>query len=303
MACMPFQSVIIDEAAQATEPGTLVPLELAGSKTCILLGDDRQLPPTVFSPEADRLLLSRPLFERLRLIGLRPIMLNEQYRMKPQIASFANEFFYGGQLLNAPPVIWREQQQEVSLITPFNFLDLGSSHAVPCSNSASWRNWEEANLCVKLLSQVLQLYKAEHVGILTPYRAQQEAILDALGQASVDMPRSMVQTVDSAQGKEFEVVIFSSVRAEKIDERNVAKRTGLGFLSDERRLNVALTRARNVLFVLGHSPTLLQGRAFSALIAHAKATDSYHWLRHSSSCRLDDFRPVIEIDSAAEVSS
>ncbi|CAE8734153.1 unnamed protein product [Polarella glacialis] len=288
--CPPFSAVVVDEAAQASEPSTLVPLELAGAGSCVLLGDDRQLPPTVFTSGAESQFVSRPLFERLRLLGHSAHLLDEQYRMRPEISAFPRAYFYGRELRDAQSVLQRPTRKLHKLIPPFLFLDLGSSRAERTPDG-SWRNEDEARLCAQLVAalrrEALRLGEsdlANDIGVITPYRAQQSCVQQALQAGKVDVSPGIVQTVDAYQGREFEVVIFSTTRASPASSDQ--KPTCIGFLADERRLNVALTRSRSVLIVVGHANTLVAHAAFRALIAHARLqTRGYRQLATSADCK------------------
>merc|ERR1712136_634358 len=114
-----------------------VPLQLAGSTRCVMVGDDRQLPPTVFSAKAEQLLLSRPLFERLRKTGHTALLLDEQYRMAPEISAFPRSHFYGGALRDAPGMLENTRRAFHAVFPPLLFFDLQSSAQ---RANGSWKN-------------------------------------------------------------------------------------------------------------------------------------------------------------------
>jgi len=268
----PFGAVVVDEAAQASEPSTLVPLELARSRTCVLVGDDRQLPPTVFT-QGDHGLISRTLFERLRQCGHTAELLDEQYRMAPEISAFPRTFFYGGALHDAPMMLERTRRKLHKLLPPLLFLDLGSSKTER-SPDGSWRNMEEAMLCAEVLVHIRKVATAfgeeermSDVGVITPYRAQQESLRQLLRGPRLQMGPNTVATVDGYQGRECEVIVFNTVRAPEAAQNS----KGIGFLADERRLNVALTRAKSLLVVVGHARTLVQSKAWNAFLQHVRS--------------------------------
>ncbi|CAE7262857.1 Upf1 [Symbiodinium pilosum] len=243
----------------------MVPLDVAGSRSCVLLGDHLQLPPTVFHPEADDLQINRSMFERLCVLGHQPDLLEEQYRMAPAISAFPRKHFYGGRLLDAPSV---SERRQTKLVPSFLLLDL-KSHAVQTA-SGSWQNQEEAKFCARLAAELQSTslsasndVLARDIGIITPYKAQQFLIESALNRRKLQFP-VRVATVDSYQGQEFEAVICSTVRASH------NSRSGIGFVADERRLNVALTRARECLLVVCHAQTVAQSKTLAALLEHAQ---------------------------------
>jgi len=269
----PFGAVVVDEAGQATEPSLLVPLELARSDRCVLVGDDRQLPPTVFMQRAEEALLSRTLFERLRLCGHLPELLDLQYRMAPEISAWPRHYFYGGALHDAPAMLERPRPALNAVVPPLLFLDLGSSK-VEKSPCGSWRNVGEARLCSELLALIREAAAevgeesvAADVGVITPYRAQQETLRQQLRRAGLPLEPRAVQTVDGFQGRECEVVLFSTVRAPE----SATSVPGIGFVADERRINVALTRAKSILVVIGHAQTLGRSPAWAAFLRHVRS--------------------------------
>jgi len=251
-----FPTVLIDEATQATEPACLVPI-VRGARQLILVGDHRQLPPTIISQRAMRDGLGMSLFERLVEAGVEPFLLAKQYRMHPAISEFPSARFYGGLLDDgvtaedrpAPAgFIWPDWDRPVAFV-PVEGLE-GTD-----SESQSRFNPEEASLVLRLVEMLLEGGEvgAGEIGIITPYNGQVRMLsdlFDGAGGRGEEEPFEglEIRSVDGYQGREKEVIIFSCVRAN--DEGEV------GFLSDRRRLNVALTRARRGLIVLGHPSTL-----------------------------------------------
>jgi len=260
---MDFQSVIIDEAGQATEPATLVPLmRLHASKGCVvLIGDHKQLPPTV----ADQLSLSEgfamPLFERLATRGVDPLLLNIQYRMHPAIAQYPSYQYYDGRLRTgirgtkrpAPAgIAWPDER------APVAFLPV-EGHEV--REGTSYTNFAEIGAIEMLLESILCAgdMRPEDIGIISPYAAQVRQLRRTLGSStklaryncrnSTSRELSIeVSSVDGFQGREKELIIVSTTRANLTGS--------VGFLSDARRLNVTITRARRGLVVCGHFQTL-----------------------------------------------
>ncbi len=234
-----FSRVLIDEATQATEPASLVPL-VKGSRQIVLVGDHRQLPPTVISRRAEKGGLDRSLFERLVEMGIAPLMLTTQYRMHPSISDFPNKRFYDGKL----------------------------EDGVDKSDRAAPAGMLEASWVVKILMGLIEEggLEFQDIGIVTPYAGQVRAIRDMIPESMQDVE---VRTVDGYQGREKDVIIFSSVRSNP--DGNV------GFLSDGRRLNVALTRSRRGLIVVGNPETLRHDDNWRAWIDHIRSSKLEAW--------------------------
>lgn len=272
----PFGVIVVDEAAQATEPSTLIPLEFARSKRCILVGDDRQLPPTVFAQDLS--CFARTLFERMRQRGHTAELLAMQYRMAPEISGFPRTYFYGGELLDGDGMLEKTRRKTHAEVPPVIFLNFrGSTRR---SSDSSWANLDEAQVCDNVWASITEIAGrhgesqiAEDVVFLTPYRAQQDELRKLLKKRSGKTP-PMVSTVDGFQGREAELVIFSAVRAPDVES---GAKAGIGFLSDERRLNVAVTRAKSVLIIVGHADTLKQSPAWRAFISYIQRQPRRCW--------------------------
>lgn len=239
-----FKAVLVDEASQATEPAVLVPL-LRGSPRATMVGDHRQLPPTVISHDAHRRGLSLSLFERLVNRGVRPLLLEAQYRMHPALACYPSYAAYEGRLHTG---VNREERREPK---GFNWPLPGVPMAfVPVAGreeqmGTSYQNSQEAEALVNALRKLMSGANAPtggQVGVITPYAAQARLLRQKLP------PSVEVSSVDGFQGREKEVVLVSACRANQKGE--------VGFLNDRRRLNVTLTRARRGLLVFGHDKTL-----------------------------------------------
>jgi len=249
-----FDTVIIDEAAQAVEVSTLIPLRY-NCVRCILLGDEQQLPATVFSKLASTLNYQRSFFERLVQTGLKPKMLMTQYRMHPAIALFASTEFYESQLENAASTTDRERRElgsgyEALPIAPLRFFNVnGQEQMDPQTNSTY--NESEVDACLHIFTALVRLSGDEDlgskVGIITLYNEQVGRLRDKFkkaGHRSVD-----ISTVDGFQGREKEIIFVSCVRG-------INQSKTIGFLKDLRRINVAITRARDALYIVGCAKTL-----------------------------------------------
>jgi superfamily I DNA and/or RNA helicase len=287
-----FETVFIDEAAQALEPGCWIPI--AKGQRLVLAGDHHQLPPTVKSEKAAREGLRETLFEKC--IQRQPNtarMLKVQYRMHEQIMGFSSEKFYGGQLVAHPSV--RDADLEAydprfnaprfSPDLPVEFIDTAGCGyeelAIPESRSTA--NPEEAHLLLERLAQLLaQLSEPGEptdpdqrpltIGVIAPYRAQINYLKDAIEDSAVlnDLllqRRLSVGTVDSFQGQERDIIAITLTRSNPQGE--------IGFLSDIRRMNVGMTRARRKLLLVGDSSTLCRHPFFGELLAYVKGVGGY----------------------------
>ncbi|TVU31388.1 hypothetical protein EJB05_23072 [Eragrostis curvula] len=265
-----FDMVVIDEAAQASEVGVLPPLSL-GAARCVLVGDPQQLPATVISKAAGTLLYSRSLFERFQQAGCPTILLSVQYRMHPQIREFPSRYFYQGRLTDSDSVINLpdEAYYRDSLMAPYIFYDMSHGRESHRGGSSSFQNIHEAQFVLRLYEHLQKFLRGNgsrkvSVGIITPYKLQlkclQREFKDVM--STEEGKDIYINTVDAFQGQERDVIIMSCVRASN---------HGVGFVADIRRMNVALTRARRALWVVGNANALMQSEDWAALIADAKA--------------------------------
>lgn len=269
-----FDMVVIDEAAQASEVGVLPPLSL-GAARCVLVGDPQQLPATVISKAAGTLLYSRSLFERFQQAGCPTMLLSVQYRMHPQIRDFPSRYFYQGRLTDSESVVSLpdESYYKDPLLRPYLFYDITHGRESHRGGSVSYQNREEAQFCLRLYEHLQKTAKSlgvakVTVGIITPYKLQlkclQREFEDILN--SEEGKDIYINTVDAFQGQERDVIIMSCVRASN---------HGVGFVADIRRMNVALTRARRALWVMGNANALVKSDDWSSLIKDAKARNCY----------------------------
>ncbi|XP_077249953.1 uncharacterized protein LOC143889575 isoform X2 [Tasmannia lanceolata] len=269
-----FDMVVIDEAAQASEVAILPPLSL-GAARCVLVGDPQQLPATVISKAAGTLLYSRSLFERFQQAGCPTMLLSVQYRMHPQIRDFPSRYFYQGRLTDSESVtnLADEIYYKDPLLKPYVFYDVTHGRESHRGGSVSYQNVHEAQFCLRMyehLQKSLKSYGGNKVsvGIITPYKLQlkclQREFEDVLN--SEEGKEIYINTVDAFQGQERDVIIMSCVRASN---------HGVGFVADIRRMNVALTRARRALWVMGNANALMRSDDWAALISDAKARNCF----------------------------
>ncbi len=253
-----FDVAIIDEASQATIPSVLIPI--AKAHRFILAGDHKQLPPTIISDKAQK--LEKTLFEELiRIYPFKSQLLNIQYRMNSLLMKFPNAEFYNNNLksdssvddITINDIINSDEKEEALLfIDTSNVDDDGEKHL---KDSKSIINKLEADIAVQLANDYLNAGLDEtDIGIISPYADQVKIIQD---RTPVE-----VKTVDGFQGREKEIIIISTVRSNE--------NGNIGFLSDLRRLNVAITRAKRKLIIIGNINTLKANPTYLRLVEFAK---------------------------------
>lgn len=260
-----FHRVLLDEAAQATEPTALVPL-LTGAAGVACIGDDRQLPPTILSLKAVKLGLGKSLMERFLDTSVVSeeagfVQLDIQRRMHESIMAFPSTVFYDGRVQTGlddkdrPPIPGFPWPKSGAFRVCFVECGLGAEEQV----GTSLQNVREADLLIQALREFLttsdgegcQHLAADDVAVITGYSAQRSLLRDKLRRLSQEQQRSFpvrVDTVDGFQGMERELVLVSTARS------NV--RGDVGFLRNPRRTNVLLTRAKRGLVVFGSWSTL-----------------------------------------------
>jgi senataxin len=290
-----FEVVVIDEAAQSVEPASLSALQL-GSRHAVLVGDPQQLPATIFNLSGRNKKYDRSLFQRLEEAGQPVYLLNEQYRMHPEISHFPRNIFYGGALLDGPNVTTPDYGNPLRQIVctrfprfrPFTVLDLDSREE---RDGTSLANSSEARLAVFLYQQLQQLSgianlsKQTKVAVISPYAQQKKLLARYFEEFLGPQYQSLVEvnTVDAFQGREANIVIFSAVRA--------AGSSGVGFLADVRRMNVALTRAKFFLFVIARCQSIVVNPYWNDLVEHARETQAVIRVRcagHGASISFGD---------------
>ena len=268
-----FETVVIDEAAQCIELSALIPLKYGCSK-CIMVGDPKQLPPTVLSREAARFQYEQSLFVRMQRNQPNDVhLLDTQYRMHPEISRFPSQAFYDGKLVDGPGMAGLRTQlwHEDSLLGPYRFYDVSGKHQT-APRGHSLINVAEVETAMELYRRLVHSSKGYDftgkIGIITPYKSQ----LKLLGERFMrtfgpEISKTIeFNTTDAFQGRESEVIIFSCVRASD---------RGIGFLSDIRRMNVGITRAKSSLWILGNSKSLMRGEFWNAMIQDAQARDLF----------------------------
>ncbi|KAI1379674.1 SEN1 N terminal-domain-containing protein [Hypoxylon crocopeplum] len=269
-----FETVIIDEAAQCVELSALIPLKYGCSK-CILVGDPKQLPPTVLSQSAARYGYDQSLFVRMQRNHPDDVhLLDTQYRMHPEISLFPSQEFYERRLLDGDDMSRLRHQpwHQTALLGPYRFFDVKGIQERG-RKGQSLVNLEELKVAMQLYERLMTDcptidFKGK-IGIITPYKAQLFELRDQFSRRYGDKIKEQIEfnTTDAFQGRECEIIIFSCVRASPTG--------GIGFMTDIRRMNVGLTRAKSSLFILGDSRALVQGEFWNKLIEDAKARNRY----------------------------
>jgi regulator of nonsense transcripts 1 len=288
LAKLKFRTVLIDEATQSAEPGSanfsletlcltrsfvecMIPLVL-GCRQVVLVGDHQQLGPVIMNKKAARAGLTQSLFERLVVLGNRPIRLQVQYRMHPCLSEFPSNMFYEGSLQNGvtaperlrrnvdfpwpvpdtPMFFYQNLGQEEISSSGTSFLNRSVFLKPIASNTKGLCRTEASNV-EKIVTKFFKSgVVPNQIGIVTPYEGQRSYIVSYMqfsGSLRKDLYKDIeVASVDAFQGREKDYIILSCVRSNE--------HQGIGFLNDPRRLNVALTRAKYGVVILGNPKVL-----------------------------------------------
>jgi ATP-dependent RNA/DNA helicase IGHMBP2 len=268
-----FESIFVDEASQALEPLCYLPIILQPSKRIIFVGDPNQLPPTIYSKKNNGLKITflEKLLFKFRDNPIQSGFLNIQYRMNDQILGFPNQEFYNNLLIsdysNKNHSIGTDKiDSKVHII----FIDtVGADFTeTRTDNDQSIYNEQEGNLLFKIFSNYYSKDINLSFGILSPYKAQVN-FLEELFSKNERLLRSIeINTIDSFQGREKDCILISLTRSNDSSE--------IGFLTDLKRMNVAMTRAKKELVIIGDSETLASNIFFSKLIEYINNLGGYH---------------------------
>ncbi|MCH2126685.1 MAG: AAA domain-containing protein [Pirellulaceae bacterium] len=267
-----FDLAVIDEACQTTEPACWIPL--LRSNRVILAGDHCQLPPTVISREAEAEGFGISMFERLMQMGEDELSrrLTVQYRMHRDIMQFSSKQFYQGGLVAHPSVATHcladleavDQNEQTS--SPVIFIDTAGAgfEEEMEPDGESRRNPSEAKLVLHKLQELREAgLTPPEIAIIAPYAAQVRLIRSQCAMEGLE-----IDTVDGFQGREKEVILITCVRSNA--------QGAIGFLADTRRINVALTRARRKLIVVGDSATIGAHPFYQQLLEYFEGIGAYH---------------------------
>ncbi len=267
-----YKTVFIDEAAQALEPACWIPVLRA--ERVVLAGDHHQLPPTVKSFEAGKAGLSKTLFEKcIQRHPQTAVMLQTQYRMHEDIMRFSANYFYDNKLRAHESVATSLLEAGMK---PFEFIDTAGCGFTEAHDpeTLSRYNDEEAQFLIKQVERLILHIGVEQwnfsIGIITPYSAQVERLIK-LAEASEELSTlasfTTINTVDAFQGQERDVIAISLVRSNEKSE--------IGFLGDIRRINVAMTRAKKKLIMVGDSATLSAHPFYLELLEYVQQKGFY----------------------------
>lgn len=263
-----FKTIVIDEAAQALETATWIPIGRASK--VILAGDPYQLPPTIKSLEAKKGGFGVTLIEKTIQRSANVSFLNVQYRMNEKIMQFSNQQFYGGTLKADETVKNHTLESDEQ---PVEFIDTagcGFDEKMNEEYKSRYNPDEFQILCEHLyqLAKKLPKDKETSIAIISPYRQQVIHMEDAIAEDAVLQALSLsVNTIDGFQGQEKDVVYISLVRSNNKSE--------IGFLNDYRRMNVAMTRARKKLIIVGDSATIGGDKFYKSFLDYCDEVGGY----------------------------
>ena len=294
-----FPIVVLDEAAQTTEPALICSLAVAKAESVVLIGDTKQLPPTITSNDLRKNLGISPM-SRLENLGIDEVTLGIQYRMSPSLLEHPSKYFYNGLVSCAT-----ENMKEDALPSgfpwpnslPLAFIHSGENNEFP-HNFGGRSNPIETNIIMTIISSLIDHgdINAKDIAVITPYSKQVQAIrielsnLQSLKQLK-QVHQIKVGTVDSFQGQETDLVIFSAVRSNEIKD--------LGFLRDSRRLNVAITRAKKGLILIGDITLLRTCRHWAALIDSCNERGCL--IESSSALQYNEIQPLMRVKQKTDI--
>uniref|UniRef100_A0A0E0DHM3 UvrD-like helicase ATP-binding domain-containing protein n=1 Tax=Oryza meridionalis TaxID=40149 RepID=A0A0E0DHM3_9ORYZ len=256
------EMLIVDEAAQLKECETLIPLQLPGITQAVFIGDEYQLPALVKSKIADNACFGRSVFERLSLLGYSKHLLNVQYRMHPEISRFPVAIFYDGKISDGSNVTSKNYERKFlasKIFGPYSFINVDGGHETTEKNGRSLKNTIEVatvlRIVQRLFKEAVSTQSKLSVGVVSPYNAQVRAIQEKVGKSynMYDGFSVKVKSVDGFQGAEEDIIIISTVRSNGAGS--------VGFLTNLQRTNVALTRAKHCLWIVGNGTTLSNSKS------------------------------------------
>ncbi|XP_066852559.1 5'-3' DNA helicase ZGRF1-like isoform X5 [Anser cygnoides] len=267
-----FPVVMLDECSQMTEPASLLPIARFQCEKLVLVGDPKQLPPTIQGSESvHEKGLEQTLFDRLCLMGHKTIPLRTQYRCHPAISAIANELFYEGNLIDG--VSEKERSPLLDWLPTLCFYSANGMEQTEKDNS--FYNMAEAHFTVKLIQSLTASgIEGSVIGVITLYKSQMckiQNLLNSVHSEAFEIKAVQVSTVDAFQGAEKEIIVLSCVRTRQ-----------MGFIDSEKRMNVALTRAKRHLLIVGNLACLSKNRLWGRVIHHCKEWEN--GLQHVSQC-------------------
>ncbi|XP_005397152.1 PREDICTED: protein ZGRF1 isoform X1 [Chinchilla lanigera] len=272
MSDLKFPVVVLDECSQMTEPTSLLPIARFECEKLILVGDPKQLPPTIQGSEAAHENgLEQTLFDRLCLMGHKPVPLRTQYRCHPAISAVANDLFYGGNLRDGVSEV--DRGPLLHWLPTLCFYNVAGQEQIERDNS--FHNAAEASFTLKLIQSLIASgIEGSMIGVITLYKSQMYKLSHSLSAAEFghpDLKTVQVSTVDAFQGAEKEIIILSCVRTRHV-----------GFIDSETRVNVALTRGRRHLLIVGNLACLRRNGLWGRVIQHCEGRED--GLQQASQC-------------------
>ncbi|KAM5558325.1 hypothetical protein ABKV19_020167 [Rosa sericea] len=304
----PLELLVIDEAAQLKECESAIPLQLSGLRHAILVGDERQLPAMVKSEIAASADFGRSLFGRLAKLGYKKHLLNVQYRMHPSISLFPKREFYDNQIVDGPNVKEKSYERcflKGKMYQSYSFINVANGKE-EFDHRFSRKNMVEIAVVFRIVASLYKEFigtkKKVSIGVISPYKAQVYAIQDKLRKYTETSDTGFsvsVRSVDGFQGGEEDVIIISTVRCNG--------NGSVGFLSNQQRANVALTRARYCLWILGNASTLITSDSvWKKLVLDAKKRNCFYNADEDSNLaqaitaallELDQLHSLLNVDS------
>lgn len=273
-----FNTLFFDEASQALEPMVWIPL--LKCKRLILSGDHFQLPPVVKSIEAKKGGLDETILDKCIKIKHSVSLLTRQYRMNSAIMGFSNNYFYNNELIADETVSAHAliNDENSFLSKSLEFIDTAGCNFDEIQNpeTLSFFNPKEGDILFKHLEQLLTEYNLHDnlpeisVGIISPYKEQRDWLKDNISEFELNTSKISslsIKTIDGFQGEERDVIYISLVRSNEKQE--------IGFLNDLRRMNVAITRARKKLVVIGDSSTIGASKFYNSFLEYCEKNGIY----------------------------
>ncbi|KAM0878006.1 hypothetical protein ACQ4PT_035133 [Festuca glaucescens] len=271
MDIAPLDVLIVDEAAQVWECELVIPLRLHSMKHVVLVGDDCQLSAMVKSQVCKEAGFGTSLFQRLVMLNFEKYLLNIQYRMDPCISLFPIAQFYKRKIVDGPNVsspLYNKAYRSFPFGS-YTFINIVDGREDKEGTRNSWRNMVEVAVVLHLIQTIFKSWERSgqglSIGVVSPYSSQVDEIKHRLGKKydTCDGFCVRIKSIDGFQGQEDDVIILSTVRSNG--------RGAVGFLADNQRTNVALTRARHCLWIVGNANTLCKsGTVWTDIVDDAR---------------------------------
>ncbi|TVU16035.1 hypothetical protein EJB05_39582 [Eragrostis curvula] len=296
----PLELLIVDEAAQVKECETLIPLQLPSIRQAVFIGDEYQLPALVKSKISDNAKFGRSVFERLSSLSYSKHLLNVQYRMHPEISKFPVATFYDGKISDGPNVTCKNYDRRFLrgiMFGPYSFINVDGGHETTEKHGRSLKNTIEVAAVVRIVQRLFKEAVSRgikfSVGVVSPYNAQARAIQEKIGKSynMYDGFSVKVKSVDGFQGAEEDIIIISTVRSNGAGS--------VGFLTNLQRTNVALTRAKHCLWIVGNGATLSNSNSvWQKIIKDAQDRGCFFDVNGDTDLSNAVVKAIIELDDA-----